>query len=877
MIEQINPENLADQYWRLNHLYYITDEMGQKVVFKVREHQKKLYYDQWYWNLILKARQIGYTTFIDIFILDTCLFNENQQCAIIAHTKPDAEEIFRTKIKFPYDNLPEEMRSAVQLDTENSSKLVFSNGSSVTVGTSMRSAALQILHVCLAGDTGILTKHGVVKNIKDILPGDLVLCGNGGYQSVKKLIKNKLSDIKEPLLSIKTFGYYESLKITANHSVLTREHKTGYPVWKEAKEIQKGDYIAFPIRSISQKLKYNSLPLDGYRGKTGRVKVNKDFGCLVGLYLAEGNIRRSELVIAGDIKEDKKRLKIIEKFSDCFNSISVRHTKDTPRGGNSRTSMIKINGRAFCDFMKMKFNLNGDKYIPDNVWGWGREFLDGLVFGYFDGGGSFNDVNLIQVTSIRRQLLDQLRLLLISMRFGYPTIYNRKAGEFYGRNCKEIWVLKLYGPGNWKFREYFGLELPEVNSKAGKYRLANGRRPEGRKRWRRGLDYYWSRVLLISDTTQEEFVYDIALDKEPHNYVTVNGVVHNSEFGKICANDVKKAREIVTGGINTVNPGNQLFIESTAEGKAGYFFDFCAKARKQLLLNEKLTKRRFKFHFTAWWEKPGNVLNDEETESIVIEQRFITYFEELEKECEMTLTANQKAWYVETEATQQEDMYREHPGTPDEAFKAAIKGAYYAQQFKDVYKEKRIIRLRYNKSLPVDTWWDIGVNDSMAVWFTQDSGRDIHCIRYYEHNGEGWDFYANILDSFGYRYGRHTGPHDLMKRTIGRVAKTEKELALEAGIRFGVAIRPQDKKKAIKQVRSMFPRFYFDEKNCAVGIAHLEQFKRKWNSSVGDFMDQPCKDHGHIHAADALQTLALSHTFRTVSTGKRRSFKVSKF
>ena len=53
-------------------------------------------------NIILKARQLGFTTEVCIIQLDLALFH-SKQCALIAHTLPDAERLFRNKTKYAYD------------------------------------------------------------------------------------------------------------------------------------------------------------------------------------------------------------------------------------------------------------------------------------------------------------------------------------------------------------------------------------------------------------------------------------------------------------------------------------------------------------------------------------------------------------------------------------------------------------------------------------------------------------------------------------------------------------------------------------------------------------------------------------------------------
>jgi hypothetical protein len=42
----------------------------------------------------------------------------------------------------------------------------------------------------------------------------------------------------------------------------------------------------------------------------------------------------------------------------------------------------------------------------------------------------------------------------------------------------------------------------------------------------------------------------------------------------------------------------------------------------------------------------------------------------------------QRAWYVKKAEQQGEDMKREYPSTPEEAFEASIEGAYFATEMR---------------------------------------------------------------------------------------------------------------------------------------------------------------------------------------------------
>lgn len=77
-----------------------------------------------------------------------------------------------------------------------------------------------------------------------------------------------------------------------------------------------------------------------------------------------------------------------------------------------------------------------------------------------------------------------------------------------------------------------------------------------------------------------------------------------SEFGKICAKSPDVAKEIVLGSFNTVADDQNIIVESTAEGREGYFYSMCKEAEAVKLSGRKLSKMDFKFHFFPWMDEP---------------------------------------------------------------------------------------------------------------------------------------------------------------------------------------------------------------------------------------------------------------------------------
>lgn len=142
-LEAIDPR-LVDREWRLDNLYKVINEDGEVVQFKLRPAQRQLLREMHYKNIILKARQLGFTTFICIFLLDYALFNRNKQIGIIGPTQADTSTIFR-KIKVAWESFPEPIKKFLGLSTLGDSKVEyeFTNGSIMRIATSLRSGTYQ--------------------------------------------------------------------------------------------------------------------------------------------------------------------------------------------------------------------------------------------------------------------------------------------------------------------------------------------------------------------------------------------------------------------------------------------------------------------------------------------------------------------------------------------------------------------------------------------------------------------------------------------------------------------------------------------------------------------------------------------------------------
>ena len=347
--------------------------------------------------------------------------------------------------------------------------------------------------------------------------------------------------------------------------------------------------------------------------------------------------------------------------------------------------------------------------------------------------------------------------------------------------------------------------------------------------------------------------------------------LHISEMGGIAKKYPEKAKEIRSGAFETVGPGQFIFVESTGQGRDGVFYELCDKAQRLQQAKAVLTTMDFKFHFFPWFDCPDYTLD----EPVPITRTMQDYFRKIKAETGVILSQAQKAWYIKKRAILGDDVEREYPSTPSEAFSSGIEGTYFKRQFIEMREQGRITSVPAQGGIAVDTWWDIGMDDHTSVWFTQDIGRELHIVDFYENSGEGLEFYRDELDRVGkergYRYGQHMGPHDMKVRELG-TGVSRLETARKLGLNMKVAPRVEKKADSIQQARSLLRICFFDQERCDSGLDHLELYRKEWDDIHGVWREKPLHNAAS-HAADAYQTLAIGHTFINPVTGTRAKGK----
>jgi hypothetical protein len=195
------------------------------------------------------------------------------------------------------------------------------------------------------------------------------------------------------------------------------------------------------------------------------------------------------------------------------------------------------------------------------------------------------------------------------------------------------------------------------------------------------------------------------------------------------------------------------------------------------------------------------------------------------------------------------------------SFEGVAFGAYYGKQLTQAEKEGRITRVLYEPELGVETWWDLGIGDSTAIWFTQSVGREIRVIDYLEASGEGFPYYAKALQAKPYVYSKHHAPHDIEVRELGS-GRSRKETAQSLGLVFNV-VPNLPIEDGIEAARSILARCWFDKEKCERGLNALGSYHKAYDEKLRDWKTHPNHDWSS-HAADAFRYLAVGHKTTTV-------------
>jgi phage terminase large subunit len=187
--------------------------------------------------------------------------------------------------------------------------------------------------------------------------------------------------------------------------------------------------------------------------------------------------------------------------------------------------------------------------------------------------------------------------------------------------------------------------------------------------------------------------------------------------------------------------------------------------------------------------------------------------------------------------------------------KQVVEGAIYRQELLAADKEGRIMRVPYDPTKPVDTFWDLGYADNTSIWLAQAVGFEFRLIDFINGSQQGLQYYLKVLQEKGYVYGTDYLPHDAKAHQLGSGRSIE-EMIRAAGRK--VIVNPRlSIEDGIAAARAIFPKCYFDAEKTADGLQALRHYRYETDDKLQTLKKQPLHDWAS-HPADAFRTFAVA-------------------
>lgn len=150
---------------------YIKNKSGQKVRFTPNRAQRDYGKHRTGRDLILKARQLGFTTYEQLRKLERVLLKPNITSCTLAHQFGKTQDIFMIT-KYAWDNLSEDFKGFYKIRYDSAKELFFSNTNSrYFVDMNVRSGTVQDLHI---------SEVAFIKDMEEIFAASFEAVPKGG-------------------------------------------------------------------------------------------------------------------------------------------------------------------------------------------------------------------------------------------------------------------------------------------------------------------------------------------------------------------------------------------------------------------------------------------------------------------------------------------------------------------------------------------------------------------------------------------------------------------------------------------------------------------------------------------------------------------------
>lgn len=285
--------------------------------------------------------------------------------------------------------------------------------------------------------------------------------------------------------------------------------------------------------------KVNSIP--------SIIELDREFGFLIGAYLAEGCVSKHQVGIANNNENYRNMATAWSRKQNISDRINSRINE---RG---ESTSICIHSTILRDFL---VNICGrgsyEKRVPSFSYSAPDDFIKGILDGYISGDGFISENGNMVCSTRSKKLRDGITLLLarfqIKCKLTEHILYNKTSKEILGGENKPMYNIYT--------SVYEGSKLVDIIT-AIDYKherlvdVANNPKSNDNRKLNTFNDVLLDPIISIEDYTSEHpYVYDLTV-KDTKNMTSTNG---------ICLRD--KHVSLTEGGAVRKNPIEQLSVNN---------------------------------------------------------------------------------------------------------------------------------------------------------------------------------------------------------------------------------------------------------------------------------------------------------------------------
>lgn len=219
-------------------------------------------------------------------------------------------------------------------------------------------------------------------------------------------------------------------------------------------------------------------------------------------------------------------------------------------------------------------------------------------------------------------------------------------------------------------------------------------------------------------------------------------------------------------------------------------------------------------------------------------------------------------WFPSVLEQERQDCLKSQPEQYDHiwegGYATVLSGAYYASAIALAKLQGRIGKVQPDPLMEVKAFWDIGFNDSTAIWVAQFVGREIRILDYYEAKGQPLASHLAWLRLRGWDRALCVLPHDGAHGSAITGVRFEDHVR-QAGFK-AQTVENQGRGAAMKRIeaaRRLFPSIWFNADTTQPGIDALGWYHEK-RDEIRNIGLSPDHDWSS-HAADAFGLMCVAY------------------